>query len=58
MFELRTRALPAAMVVSGALMGPQAGAQDLADASIGYSIPASGLEIIDTFADMLERTTD
>ena len=36
--------------------GMQASAQDLADMRIGYSIPASGLEVIDNFADTLEKT--
>lgn len=33
-------------------------AQDLSDMQIGYSIPVSGLEVIDNFADMLEATTE
>jgi len=39
-----------------ALAGP-VWAQDLSDATIGYSIPVSGLEVIDNFADTLEATT-
>lgn len=36
--------------------GVAVNAQDLADKQIGYSIPVSGLEVIDNFADVLEAT--
>src|SRR6056297_754336 len=45
--------LAACIIASGPAV-----AEDLADRTIGYSIPVSGLEVIDNFADTLEATTN
>lgn len=45
-----------AIVVS--LAGMQVSAQDLSDKTIGYSIPVSGLEVIDNFAVTLRTATE
>ncbi|SLN23273.1 sugar ABC transporter substrate-binding protein [Roseisalinus antarcticus] len=47
----------AAAIGAALLIGGAAAAQDLSDSTIGYSIPVSGLEVIDNFAEMLEATT-
>lgn len=56
MLQLRKWAMPAVAVSVTALMGAPGMAQDLSEASIGYSIPVSGLEVIDNFAKTLEAT--
>lgn len=50
----KTLGFSTAIVIS--VCGLSAGAQDLSDMQIGYSIPVSGLEVIDNFADVLEAT--
>lgn len=55
MEALRSKVLLAAVLSS--TLGAHASAQDLSGKTIGYSIPVSGLEVIDNFADMLEATT-
>lgn len=48
--------LTASAAVAAVLAITPAGAQDLSGMQIGYSIPVSGLEVIDNFADVLEQT--
>ena len=55
--KTRKRVTPAAIAVAAMIAAAPVGAQDLSDATIGYSIPVSGLEVIDNFAETLKETT-
>ena len=57
MFKRRTSALSACIACAWVFASLPAVAEDLSDQTIGYSIPVSGLEVIDNFADTLEATT-